>query len=65
MLLSPGKHHINHVAGYQSFDTDIDVRANQKYEIKTQLPKGMKATSSSECHIPEARLAKLFKSKVD
>src|SRR5258707_234593 len=41
MLLSPGKHHIKiTLPGYQSFDTDIDVRANQKYEIKTQLPKG-------------------------
>ena len=41
MLLSPGKHHIKiTVPGYQSFDTEIDVRANQKYDIKTQLPKG-------------------------
>lgn len=41
MLLSPGKHHIKiTLPGYQSFDTDIDVRANQKYDIKTQLPKG-------------------------
>jgi hypothetical protein len=44
MLLSPGKHHIKiTLPGYQSFDTDIDVRANQKYEIKTQLPKGHEA----------------------
>jgi PEGA domain len=41
MLLSPGKHHIKIVLpGYQSFNTEIDVRANQKYDIKTQLPKG-------------------------
>jgi hypothetical protein len=41
MLLSPGKHHIRiTLPGYQSFDTEIDVRANQKYDIKTQLPKG-------------------------
>jgi PEGA domain len=41
MLLSPGKHHIKiTLPGYQSFDTDIEVRANQKYDIKTQLPKG-------------------------
>ena len=44
MLLSPGKHHIKiTLPGYQSFDTDIEVRANQKYEIKTQLPKGHEA----------------------
>jgi PEGA domain len=41
MLLRPGKHHIRiTLPGYQSFDTDIEVRANQKYDIKTQLPKG-------------------------
>jgi PEGA domain len=41
MLLSPGKHHIQiTLPGYQSFDTEIEVRAHQKYDIKTQLPKG-------------------------
>lgn len=41
MLLSPGKHRIKiTLPGYQSFETEIEVRANQKYEIKTQLPKG-------------------------
>ena len=41
MLLSPGKHHIKiSLPGYQSFTTDIELRANQKYDIKTQLPKG-------------------------
>jgi len=41
MLLSPGKHHIKiSLPGYQSFETEIEVRANQKYDIKTQLPKG-------------------------
>jgi hypothetical protein len=44
MLLSPGKHHIKiTLPGYQSFDTEIEVRANQKYDIKTQLPKGHEA----------------------
>lgn len=41
MLLSPGKHRIKiTLPGYQSFETEIEVRANQKYDIKTQLPKG-------------------------
>jgi hypothetical protein len=41
MLLGPGKHQIKiTLPGYQSFETEIEVRANQKYEIKTQLPKG-------------------------
>ena len=49
MLLSPGKHHIKiTLPGYQSFDTEIEVRANQKYDIKTQLPKG----SVSICALP-------------
>jgi len=46
MLLSPGKHHIRiTLPGYQSFDTEIEVRANQKYDIKTQLPKGHESNS--------------------
>lgn len=41
MLLSPGKHRIKiSLPGYQSFETEIEVRANQKYDIKTQLPRG-------------------------
>ena len=41
MLLSPGKHRIKiTLPGYQSFESEIEVRANQKYDIKTQLPKG-------------------------
>jgi PEGA domain len=41
MLLGPGKHEIKvTLPGYQSFSTEIDVRTNQKYEIKTQLAKG-------------------------
>jgi hypothetical protein len=41
MLLSPGKHHIEiSLPGYQSFNTEIEVRANQRYDIKTHLPRG-------------------------
>src|SRR5690242_12518521 len=41
MLLSPGHHQIKvSLPGYKSFTTEIDVRANQKYDIKTQLPRG-------------------------
>ena len=44
MLLSPGKHHIKiALPGYESFETEIEVRANQRYDIKTQLPKGREA----------------------
>jgi hypothetical protein len=42
MLLSPGKHHIKiSLPGYQPFDADIDVRVNQKYEVKTELSRGI------------------------
>jgi hypothetical protein len=47
MLLSPGKHHIKiTLPGYQSFETEIEVRANQKYDIKTQLPKGRESAEA-------------------
>jgi PEGA domain len=48
MLLAPGRHRIKiSLPGYQSFTTEIEVRANQKYDIKTQLPKGMERESDS------------------
>ena len=38
MLVSPGKHKIQiKLPGYQTFETEIEVVANQKYEIKTDL----------------------------
>jgi hypothetical protein len=49
MLLSPGKHRIKiTLPGYQSFETDIEVRANQRYDIKTQLPKGRESEHESQ-----------------
>jgi hypothetical protein len=40
MLVSPGKHKITiTLPGYQAFETEITVVANQKYEIKTELIK--------------------------
>jgi|SRR5579862_9641855 len=40
MLVSPGKHHIKIVlSGYQSFETDVDVVADQKAKITTELVK--------------------------
>ena len=41
LLVSPGKHHIKlALPGYQDFETDITVVANQKSTIKTELVKG-------------------------
>jgi PEGA domain-containing protein len=40
MLVSPGTHRIKiALPGYQTFETDINVIANQKVEIKTELAK--------------------------
>ncbi|MFZ1007367.1 MAG: PEGA domain-containing protein [Candidatus Sulfotelmatobacter sp.] len=41
LLVAPGKHAIRiTLPGYQPFDTDIDLVANQKSTIKTEMPKG-------------------------
>ncbi|MBZ5565857.1 MAG: PEGA domain-containing protein [Acidobacteriia bacterium] len=38
MLLSPGKHHFRiALPGYQSFDTEVNLLANQRFELKTNL----------------------------
>jgi PEGA domain len=44
----PGKHAIRiTLPGYQQFDTDIDLVANQKSTIKTEMPKGGPAEGTS------------------
>jgi hypothetical protein len=41
MLVAPGKHKITiSLPGYQNFETEIDLVANQKSAIKTELVKG-------------------------
>lgn len=41
MLLSPGMHKIKvELPGYQSFESDVTIVANQKAVVKTSLPKG-------------------------
>ncbi len=41
MLVSPGKHRIKvALPGYQTFETEINLIANQKAKIKTELVKG-------------------------
>lgn len=38
MLLSPGKHHFKiALPGYQSFETEVNLLANQRFELKTDL----------------------------
>ena len=41
LLVAPGKHAIKiSLPGYQTFETDIDLVANQKSTVKTEMPKG-------------------------
>jgi PEGA domain len=48
MLVAPGAHKIKiALPGYQTFETDINVIANQKLEIKTDLAKSDSSTSNS------------------
>jgi hypothetical protein len=40
-LRAPGKHRVKiSLPGYQTFETDITLVANQKFELKTELFKG-------------------------
>lgn len=48
LLVTPGKRKLTiSLAGYQTFETDIDLAANQKSAIKTQLVKGGPAEGTS------------------
>jgi len=41
LLISPGKHRIKiALPGYQTFETEINLVANQKFTVKTDLVKG-------------------------
>jgi len=41
LLLSPGKHRIKiTLPGYQTFETEVEALANQKFELRTELLKG-------------------------
>jgi hypothetical protein len=41
MLVSPGKHRVKvELPGYRTFETEVNLLANQKSEVKTELVKG-------------------------
>jgi hypothetical protein len=41
LLVSPGKHHVKvELPGYRTFETDVDLIAGQKSEVKTTLVEG-------------------------
>lgn len=51
LLVAPGKHAIKiSLPGYQTFETDIDLVANQKSVVKTEMVKGGAAEGTSLSH---------------
>ncbi|HVH71691.1 MAG TPA: PEGA domain-containing protein [Candidatus Dormibacteraeota bacterium] len=49
LLLSPGKHRIKvALPGYRTFETEVNLLAGQKSEVKTELVKGSIEQASSE-----------------
>ena len=53
LQVSPGKHRIKvELPGYQTFETDVDVIAGQKSEMKTELVKGTIDQAGSEIKKP-------------
>jgi hypothetical protein len=53
LLLSPGKHHVKvELAGYRTFETDVNLIARQKSEIKTELVKGSVEQASPDIQKP-------------
>jgi hypothetical protein len=54
LLISPGKHHIKiELPGYQTFETEVDLLAGQKSEVKTELVKGSIEQAGSDIKKPE------------
>ncbi len=54
LLVSPGKHHIKiEMPGYQTFETEINVVAGQKSEVKTELIAGSIEQAGPEIKKPQ------------
>jgi hypothetical protein len=54
MLLSPGKHRIKvELPGYRTFETEVNLLANQKSEVKTELVKGSIEQAGPEIKQPQ------------
>jgi hypothetical protein len=54
MLISPGKHRIKvELPGYRSFETEVNLLAGQKSEVKTELVKGSIEQASPEIKQPQ------------
>jgi len=54
MLISPGKHRIKvGLPGYRTFETEVNLLAGQKSEVKTELVKGSIQQASPEIKQPQ------------
>jgi hypothetical protein len=54
MLISPGKHRIKvGLPGYRTFETEVNLLAGQKTEVKTELVKGSIQQASPEIKHPQ------------
>ena len=54
LLVSPGRHKINvELPGYRTFETEVEVIAGQKSEVKTELVKGSIEQAGSDIKKPE------------
>jgi hypothetical protein len=54
LLVSPGKHKIKiELPGYRTFETDVDVLAGQKSEVKTELIKGSIEQAGADIKNPQ------------
>lgn len=53
LLVSPGKHHIKiELPGYRTFETEVELLAGQKSEVKTELVKGSIEQASTDIKKP-------------
>jgi PEGA domain len=56
MLISPGKHRIKvELPGYRTFETEVNLLANQKSEVKTELVKGSIEQAGPDIKPPQTR----------
>ena len=56
MKISPGKHRVRvELPGYRTFDTEINLLANQESELKTELVPGSIEQNSTLIKKPDAR----------
>lgn len=54
LLVSPGKHQLKvELPGYRTFETEVDVLAGQKSEVKTELVKGSIEQAGAEIKKPQ------------